>query len=328
MPTSASSRSTRHKRPSLAGASASENAATATRMLLCTVKKLNMRTNRVATGAVPVRTFSTDCTTRAAITSTPTAPLKIWLARMPEPPRTEATTRGLSGARSGPLALAAARPRPEPAPLKEAAGALAAEEAAVADQHIAALQHDLGDAEDGPALVAAVVDVHVVGRRGQRPARCRVEDDDVGVSAGREGALARVQPEHPGRRRGGQLDEPHRADPAAFDAAVPEQRVPVFDGGQPVRDGGEVVLAEDLLVLVVERAVVGGDQLEIIGDQAVPEVGLMVGGPERRRADELGALEARPGQVVERQVQVLRAGLRVDRGAVVAAFADRVERVP
>src|SRR6266566_4843090 len=173
MPTSASSRSTRHKRPSLAGASASENAATATRMLLCTVKKLNMRTNRVATGAVPVRTFSTDCTTRAAITSTPTAPLKIWLARMPEPPRTEATTRGLSGARSGPLALAAARPRPEPAPLKEAAGALAAEELAVADQHVAALQHDLGNAADGPALIAAVVDAHVMRRCRQRPPRRR-----------------------------------------------------------------------------------------------------------------------------------------------------------
>ncbi len=90
MPTSASSRSTRHQRPSLAGATASENAATATRMLLCTVKKLNMRTNRTGTGTVPERTFSTDCTTSAASTSTPTAPLKIWLEEMRGPPRTEA----------------------------------------------------------------------------------------------------------------------------------------------------------------------------------------------------------------------------------------------
>ena len=50
------------------------------------------------------------------------------------------------------------------------------------------------------------------------------------------------------------------------------------------------------------------------------------GGPERRRADELGALEA-VAEVVERQEQVLRAGLGVDRPAVVPGLADLVEGV-
>ena len=53
----------------------------------------------------------------------------------------------------------------------------------------------------------------------------------------------------------------------------------------------------------------------------------MVGWPQRRGADELGTLEARPGQVIERQVQVLRAGFRVGGHAAVAALADRGQRL-
>src|SRR5674536_353645 len=37
---------------------------------------------------------------------------------------------------------------------------------------------------DASALIAAVVDVHVVGRGGDRPLRLRVENDQVGVAAG------------------------------------------------------------------------------------------------------------------------------------------------
>src|SRR5450755_4749827 len=157
MPTSASSRSTRHQRPSLAGASASENAATATSTLLCTVKKLSMRTNRVGTGTVPVRTFSIDWMISAATTRSPVAPFQIWLAKTLRARRTVTTATAC-------LSLAAGRrlPRAEPAALQETAGARAAEELAVAHQDIAPLQHDLGHAADGPALVAAVVDAHVV----------------------------------------------------------------------------------------------------------------------------------------------------------------------
>src|ERR1022692_1459139 len=255
MPTRASSRSTRHRRPSLAGASASENAAAATSRLLCTVKKLNMRTNRAGTGTVPVRTFSTDWMISAITTRSPVAPFHILLAGM-LPARRTVTT-----AATARLSQAAGRrlPRAESAALKETAGPRAAEELAVAYQDVAPLQHDLGHAADGTALVAAVVDAHVVRRRGQRPARRGVEDDDVGVRAGRQRSLARVQPEHPGRGRGDQLDEPHRGDMAGRHAAVPQQRVAVFHAGQPVGDRREVIRAEGFLFLVVERAVVRRD---------------------------------------------------------------------
>ena len=49
-------------------------------------------------------------------------------------------------------------------------------------------------------------------------------------------------------------------------------------------------------------------------------------GPERRRAHELGALEA-VAQVVERQEEVLRAGLGEGHGAAVAAAHDLLEGV-
>ena len=58
-----------------------------------------------------------------------------------------------------------------------------------------------------------------------------------------------------------------------------------------------------------------------------PELLLVVGGPERRRADELGALEAVP-HVLERQEQVLRARLGKRLDAPVAGLADGVQRIP
>ena len=83
---------------------------------------------------------------------------------------------------------------------------------------------------------------------------------------------------------------------------------------------------ELLLAVEVERAVVGRDELEVVLDEARPQVVPVVLRAERRRADELGALEP-VAQVVERQEQVLRAGLGEGLRAAVARRADLVERV-
>ena len=115
-------------------------------------------------------------------------------------------------------------------------------------------------------------------------------------------------------------------DPAADDAAVVEQVDPVLDARQAVGDLPEVALAELLLAVEVERAVVGRDDLEVVLDEARPELGLVVGRAERRRADELRALEA-VAHVVEREEQVLRARLGERLRAAVAGLADRVEGV-
>ncbi len=72
-----------------------------------------------------------------------------------------------------------------------------------------------------------------------------------------------------------------------------------------------------LLVLEAERAVVGGDDRQVVGAQPAPQVARvrLVLAAQRRRAHPLGALEVVPVRspraelVLERQVQVLRAGL-------------------
>src|SRR5450756_138599 len=91
-------------------------------------------------------------------------------------------------------------------------GPRATEVAAVGDDDVAPLQHGLDAALDASALIAAVVDVHVVGRGGDRPLRLRVENDQVGVAARGDGPLPRVQTEDLGGDGGGQRDEAVQAD--------------------------------------------------------------------------------------------------------------------
>ena len=86
----------------------------------------------------------------------------------------------------------------------------------------------------------------------------------------------------------------------------------MLDRADPVRDGPEVADAQVLLALHAERAVVGGDHLQVVGAQRLPHVLLVPLGPraQRRRAHPLGALEARRAQLLlEAEVQVLRARL-------------------
>src|SRR5271170_882102 len=83
-------------------------------------------------------------------------------------------------------------------------------------------------------------------------------------------------------------------------AGVVQQVHPVLDAGDPVGDLGEVAPAELLLLLEAERAVVRRHDGQVIGAQAAPQGGGMIPGPQRRRGDELGPLEVRSGQVVER----------------------------
>ena len=201
-------------------------------------------------------------------------------------------------------------------------GPLVPRERAVPDDDRAARQDDVTGALDGPALVARVVDVHVVGRRRDRPLAGRVVDDEVGVRADRDRALAA------GTSRtscAGAVEmistQRSRRDPAADDAAVVEQVDPVLDAGQAVGDLAEVAPAELLLAVEVERAVVGRDELEVVLDQPGPQLVPVVLRSQGRRADELRAIEA-VAEVVERQEEVLRARLGEGLRAAVARVAD------
>ena len=91
----------------------------------------------------------------------------------------------------------------------------------------------------------------------------------------------------------------------------------MFDRADAVGDRAEVALTERLLVLHAERAVVGGDHLDVVRAQCLPHVVLvaLVLRAQRRRAHPLRALERAPllargpQLVLEREVEVLRARL-------------------
>ncbi len=100
-------------------------------------------------------------------------------------------------------------------------------------------------------------------RPGRRP-RCR-RRTPAAIDA-----LARVEPEHPGRCRRARLHPPAERDLARDDALV-QQVHPVLDARHPVRDLGEVAAAQFLLVLEAERAVVGGDDRQVVGPQPAPQ---------------------------------------------------------
>ncbi|CAM5565860.1 hypothetical protein SFUMM280S_00127 [Streptomyces fumanus] len=74
---------------------------------------------------------------------------------------------------------------------------------------------------------------------------------------------------------------------------------------------------------------VGGDHLEVVAAQAPPERRLVIARPQQRAAHVLGDLEARFGEVVGGQEQVLRAGLAEHRQPLVPRprqLRDRLRR--
>src|ERR1700681_271172 len=77
----------------------------------------------------------------------------------------------------------------------------------------------------------------------------------------------------------------------------------------------------------MERTVVGRDQLEVVLQEPLPQLVLVRRRSQRRRADVLRALEARATEVVEAEVEVLRAGFGKRWGTVVARLAHGVERL-
>src|SRR5438093_7803532 len=134
--------------------------------------------------------------------------------------------------------------------------------------HAAPPQEDVhGRAPHGAPFVRVVVDLHVVGRGADGHDLRRVPDDEVGVGAGLEAPLPRIEPEELGGRGRDEIDEAVRGEPAPVHAAVIEQEETGLDPGRAVRDLGEVAAPEILAGGAghAERAVVGGDHLERVG---------------------------------------------------------------
>src|SRR6266568_3436183 len=101
----------------------------------------------------------------------------------------------------------------------------------------------------------------------------------------------------------------------------------MLDARAAVGNFGEVVFAQFFLFLEAERAVVGGDDLESVFGEALPEFFLIPFFAEGRREDVFRAFKAGCVHIFEREIQVLRAGFGVSGEAAVACFADFFERL-
>src|SRR5581483_12522371 len=112
------------------------------------------------------------------------------------------------------------------------------------------------------------------------------------------------------------------------DAEVVDHLEAILEPGPAVRDLREVVLAEGLLAVPEERAVVGRDRGQRVGADGVPEDGVVRGVARGRRVDVLRALEVRLREVVDRAEEVLRARLPPDVPALLARAADRLDGLP
>ena len=61
-----------------------------------------------------------------------------------------------------------------------------------------------------------------------------------------------------------------------------DQLQTVFDAGTAIRDLGEIVFPEHLLILETEWAMIGGDHLQVIVFQTVPQLRQVLFGPQRQ----------------------------------------------
>src|SRR5262245_60912833 len=84
-----------------------------------------------------------------------------------------------------------------------------------------------------------------------------------------------------------------------------EELETVFDSGATVGNFGEVVPAQDLLILEAEGAVIGGNNLQVVVFQAVPEFGEIFLFAKRRSENVFGTLESGAFEFVNREQKIL-----------------------
>jgi hypothetical protein len=80
-----------------------------------------------------------------------------------------------------------------------------------------------------------------------------------------------VQPEQFGGSGGGDRDELFQRDAPCADSPVKQQEKSVFDAADPIGDLQEVVDPGVLMADHAERAVVGGDDVDVAAADAVPQ---------------------------------------------------------
>src|SRR2546425_6321983 len=166
------------------------------------------------------------------------------------------------------------------APAREvsAAGILGDDLALLVDD-LPAGDRRVGPAARDPALVGAEIDDGVERPEIHLHLTVEIHDDEVGVRADLERALARIEPEEPRGVGGGQLDHALDPEPPASDALREEHGQ---DHRAAARDAGARRPEVGALDLLRERAVVGAHDVDRPVDEPLPERLDVLDAPERR----------------------------------------------
>src|SRR5260370_1968920 len=101
----------------------------------------------------------------------------------------------------------------------------------------------------------------------------------------------------------------------------------VFDARSTVGNLGEVVFAQLLLFFEAERTMIGGNHLQRILGQSLPEFFLVPFFAQRRREDVLRSFKSWNIEIFKRKIEVLRTGLGISGQSAVARLADLLESV-
>ena len=123
------------------------------------------------------------------------------------------------------------------------------------------------------------------------------------------------------------FDEAVGGEALSVDAAGVDEAQAVLDARAAVGNFREVVLAQFFLFLEAKRAMVGGDDLQRIVREPLPEFFLVPFFAQRRRENVFGALEAGSVHVFERKIEILRTSFGISGQAAVARLANFFERV-
>src|SRR3981081_4153101 len=101
----------------------------------------------------------------------------------------------------------------------------------------------------------------------------------------------------------------------------------MFDAGTAIWNLREVVSAHLLLLLEAERTMVGGDDLQRVARQPLPEFFLIPFFTEWRSEHVLRAFKAGDIHIIQREVKILRARFRIGGQSAVARLAHLFKRV-
>src|SRR5262245_20546868 len=192
--------------------------------------------------------------------------------------------------------------------------------------HAAAHCHDVGSSLDWPALNRAVIDVRLLRADADDAAMVGIEDDEVGVGAGLNGAFAREEAKQLGDSGGGKFYKAMQVDAPGGDAVCIEQLNPVFDARNAIGNLRKVAAAHFFLLVEVERSMISSDSVDLAGLQRIPQGLLVRYFAKRRRHDIFRAFKVGPLGMRSVEHQIRNHGFDPETHAALARAAGSRQR--